>query len=142
MRPQRAHRRGGGAHGGAVLPRPAAARRRLGGERRACRRLCLSSFGRELCFWRRVPRPPSLPRGYLVDDVPENFAAELEELGCVSLHTTRDADPGQGCVRSRTPATGCSATRVDDPARAREIFGWGVDALCTDRIDLIGADFS
>jgi glycerophosphoryl diester phosphodiesterase len=31
---------------------------------------------------------------------------------------------------------------VDDPARAREIFAWGVDALCTDRIDLIGAGFA
>jgi len=31
---------------------------------------------------------------------------------------------------------------VDDPGRASEILGWGVDALCTDRIDLIGAEFA
>ncbi len=30
---------------------------------------------------------------------------------------------------------------VNKPARAKEIFGWGVDGFCTDRIDLIGADF-
>jgi glycerophosphoryl diester phosphodiesterase len=30
---------------------------------------------------------------------------------------------------------------VNEPARARELFDWGVDALCTDRIDLIGPAF-
>jgi glycerophosphoryl diester phosphodiesterase len=30
---------------------------------------------------------------------------------------------------------------VNQPARAIELFAWGVDAFCTDRIDLIGADF-
>ena len=27
---------------------------------------------------------------------------------------------------------------VNTPERGRELFGWGVDGLCTDRIDLIG----
>jgi glycerophosphoryl diester phosphodiesterase len=31
---------------------------------------------------------------------------------------------------------------VNDPERAREILGWGVDGFCTDRIDLIPADFA
>jgi glycerophosphoryl diester phosphodiesterase len=31
---------------------------------------------------------------------------------------------------------------VNEPERAREILSWGVDAFCTDRIDLIGPDFS
>ncbi len=31
---------------------------------------------------------------------------------------------------------------VNDPARARELLDWGVDAFCTDRIDLIGAGFT
>jgi glycerophosphoryl diester phosphodiesterase len=30
---------------------------------------------------------------------------------------------------------------VNAPARARELFDWGVDGFCTDRIDLIGPDF-
>jgi glycerophosphoryl diester phosphodiesterase len=31
---------------------------------------------------------------------------------------------------------------VNEPARARELLAWGVDAFCTDRIDLIGPDFA
>jgi glycerophosphoryl diester phosphodiesterase len=31
---------------------------------------------------------------------------------------------------------------VNDPQRARELFGWGVDAIVTDRLDLIPHDFS
>ena len=26
---------------------------------------------------------------------------------------------------------------VNDPRRARELFSWGVDGLCTDRLDLV-----
>jgi glycerophosphoryl diester phosphodiesterase len=31
---------------------------------------------------------------------------------------------------------------VNDVARAKEIMGWGVDAFCTDRIDLFEPHFS
>ncbi len=31
---------------------------------------------------------------------------------------------------------------VNEPARARDLLAWGVDAFCTDRIDLIGPDFA
>jgi glycerophosphoryl diester phosphodiesterase len=30
---------------------------------------------------------------------------------------------------------------VNEPARARLLAPWGVDAIWTDRIDIIGADF-
>ena len=31
---------------------------------------------------------------------------------------------------------------VNDPEIARVLFDWGVDAVITDRLDLIGPDFS
>jgi glycerophosphoryl diester phosphodiesterase len=31
---------------------------------------------------------------------------------------------------------------VNETARARQLLDWGVDALCTDRIDLIPPDFA
>jgi glycerophosphoryl diester phosphodiesterase len=100
----------------------------------------LSSFGREALLAARAAAP-SLPRGYLVDDVPENFAAELEELGCVSLHTDHETLTRDKARAVKDAGYWLFCYTVDDPARAREIFGWGVDALCTDRIDLIGAGF-
>jgi glycerophosphoryl diester phosphodiesterase len=101
----------------------------------------LSSFGRDALLAARAAAP-SLPRGYLVDDVPENFAAELEALGCVSLHTDHETLTREKARAVKDAGYWLFCYTVDDPARAREIFGWGVDALCTDRIDLIGAGFA
>ena len=101
----------------------------------------LSSFGREALLAVRAAAP-DLPRGYLVDDVPADWREELEALGCVSLHVDHETlTPAQArAVKEAGYWLFCYT--VDDPARAREIFGWGVDALCTDRIDLIGAEFA
>jgi len=101
----------------------------------------LSSFGREALLAARAAAP-DLPRGFLVDDVPENFAAELEELGCVSLHTDHETLTRDKARAVKAAGYWLFCYTVDDPARAREIFGWGVDALCTDKIDVIGADFA
>jgi glycerophosphoryl diester phosphodiesterase len=101
----------------------------------------LSSFGREALLAAREAAP-DLPRGLLVDDLPANWREELESMGCVSLHVDHETlTPAQArAVKDAGYWLFCYT--VDDPARAREIFGWGVDALCTDRIDLIGAGFA
>lgn len=101
----------------------------------------LSSFGREALLAAHAAAP-ELPRGYLVDDVPENFAAELEELGCVSLHTDHETLTPDKARAVKDAGYWLFCYTVDDPGRASEILGWGVDALCTDRIDLIGAGFA
>jgi glycerophosphoryl diester phosphodiesterase len=101
----------------------------------------LSSFGREALLAARAAAP-DLPRGYLVDDVPEDFAAELEALGCVSLHTDHETLTRDKARAVKDAGYWLFCYTVDEPARAREIFDWGVDALCTDRIDRIGAGFA
>lgn len=85
---------------------------------------------------------PQLARGLLFDAVPPDWRSRLEALGCVSLNcnqakleerTARDiADAGYGLA----------AWTVNDPEAARRLFGWGVDAVFTDRLDLIGPDFA
>ena len=101
----------------------------------------LSSFGRDALLAARAAAP-DLPRGYLVDDVPQNFVTELQALGCVSLHTDHETLTREKARAVKDAGYWLFCYTVDDPSRAREIFGWGVDALCTDRIDLIGADFA
>ncbi len=101
----------------------------------------LSSFGRDALLAARKAAP-MLPRGYLVDDVPQDFAAEMEELGCVSLHTDHETLTREKAQAVKAAGYWLFCYTVDDPQRAHEIFGWGVDALCTDRIDLIGAGFA
>jgi glycerophosphoryl diester phosphodiesterase len=101
----------------------------------------LSSFSRAALAGARQA-VPGLPRGWLTSRVPDDWRAQLRALGCVSLH----------CDHAHLTAALARAVKeagywlfcytVNDPRRAREILGWGVDAFCTDRIDLIGADFA
>ncbi len=84
---------------------------------------------------------PDIPRGYLLERVPDDWRAQLQSLGAVSLHTNHKYLTPE--LAHAIKAAGCwlFCYTVNTPARARELFDWGVDAFCTDRIDLIGADF-
>lgn len=85
---------------------------------------------------------PGIPRGWLIDRVPHDWAATMQRLGCVTLHTNHkhlDA----ALARAITQAGfGLFCYTVNTPQRAREVLDWGVDAFCTDRLDLIGPDFA
>lgn len=99
----------------------------------------LSSFSPEALAAAREAAP-ELARGYLIDRVPDDWRERLDALGCVALHVSH---------RHLTPATVTAVTQagyglfcytVNDPARVDMLFGWGVDALCTDRIDRVRPD--
>lgn len=107
----------------------------------AARLPLLSSFGRDALLAARAAAP-DLPRGYLVDDVPGDWRDELAALGCVSLHADHELLTRELARAVKDAGYWLFCYTVNDPDRAREIFGWGVDALCTDRIDLIDADFA
>ncbi len=101
----------------------------------------LSSFSRAALVGARRGAP-GLPRGWLVKAVPPDWREEVAALGCVSLHADHETlTPAQ--ARAIKDA-GCwlFCYTVDDPVRARAILDWGVDAFCTDRIDVIGPHFA
>jgi glycerophosphoryl diester phosphodiesterase len=85
---------------------------------------------------------PELPCGYLVDEVPQDWAATLRELGCVALHcNAKKLTPG--IANTVTSAGyGLLVWTVNDTATARDLISWGVDALVTDRLDLISPSFA
>jgi glycerophosphoryl diester phosphodiesterase len=85
---------------------------------------------------------PDIPRGYLLDAVPDDWRAQLEALGAVALHTNHKKLDAQRAAAIKQAGFGLFCYTVNTPERAREILAWGVDAFCTDRIDLIPADFS
>ena len=101
----------------------------------------LSSFGREALAAARESAP-DVPRGWLVGGIPPDWQGELEALGCVSLHVDHETLTPQAARQVKDAGYWLFCYTVDDPARARELFDWGVDALCTDRIDLIGPGFA
>lgn len=83
-----------------------------------------------------------LPRGALATRIPPAWQARMQELDCVSLHCDyRELAPQQArAVRD----AGCwlLCYTVNDAKIARVLFDWGVDAIITDRLDLIAPDFS
>jgi len=80
---------------------------------------------------------PGLRQGVLFTRVPADWREILQRLGAFSLHCEhRHLDAGLARA-IRDAGYGLLCYTVNDPARARELLDWGVDAICTDRIDLI-----
>ena len=85
---------------------------------------------------------PELPRGYLVDDIPPDWAATMRKLDCVSLHCNWKKLTRERASAIKSQGYGLLVWTVNDDATARELLGWGVDALVTDRLDLITPAFA
>ncbi|MGE5161126.1 MAG: glycerophosphodiester phosphodiesterase [Betaproteobacteria bacterium] len=101
----------------------------------------LSSFSTDALEAARAA-VPDLPRGWLVDRVPSGWQARFEALGCVAVHTNHRHLTRARAAEIKAGGAWLFCYTVNDPERARELLAWGVDAFCTDRIDLIGADFA
>jgi glycerophosphoryl diester phosphodiesterase len=80
---------------------------------------------------------PQLPRGWLVDRIPEDWKTHCHALDVVSIHTN--------CAHlTEAQAEAIKATGMrlvvyteNDPQHARLLRSWGVDSFITDRPDLI-----
>ncbi|MGO4477523.1 glycerophosphodiester phosphodiesterase [Massilia sp. 2TAF26] len=85
---------------------------------------------------------PRLPRACLMDALPPDWERRAGAVDAVAVHVNhRHLAPGQA-AEIKAAGFGLFCYTVNDPGRARELLGWGVDAFCTDRIDLIGAEFA
>lgn len=97
----------------------------------------LSSFSKVALLEAKLAAP-DLARAWLVDRIPRDWQAQARALSIVALHVNaRHLTPD--LVRSVHQA-GYSlfCYTVNDAQRAQQLLDWGVDAFCTDRIDLIG----
>jgi glycerophosphoryl diester phosphodiesterase len=101
----------------------------------------LSSFS-QLALEAAHEVAPQVPRACLMSELPPDWERRAHAVQAVAIHANQ---------RHLTPALaravkdagfGLFCYTVNDPARARELLGWGVDAFCTDRIDLIGPGFA
>ncbi|MHA4870141.1 glycerophosphodiester phosphodiesterase [Duganella sp. PWIR1] len=101
----------------------------------------LSSFSYEALAAAR-DAAPELPRGYLLDKIPDDWQAQAERLGAVAIHTNQKHLTRELASAIKAAGYGLFCYTVNDPARGREILSWGVDGFCTDRIDLIGPAFT
>jgi glycerophosphoryl diester phosphodiesterase len=100
----------------------------------------LSSFSEAaLCAARAAA--PQLPRGLLVEAVPDDWRVRLDALGAVALHAYADLLTATQAAAVKAAGFGLMVYTVNDPAQARELFAMGVDAVCTDRLDLMEPGF-
>lgn len=99
-----------------------------------------SSFSFEALLAARSAAP-EIPRGYLVDVIPDDWHQRLLALDAIALHANHKHLSAEQARAVKKTGAGLLCYTVNEPSRAKEILAWGVDAFCTDRIDLIGPDF-
>jgi glycerophosphoryl diester phosphodiesterase len=101
----------------------------------------LSSFSEEALQAAR-DAAPTVPRAWLTSSIPPDWERRARALDAVAIHTDHKRLTAAAAAQVKAAGFGLFCYTVNEPARARELFGWGVDGLCTDRIDLIPPDFS
>lgn len=79
---------------------------------------------------------PDLPRAYLFDAVPADWRNELARLECVALHCNAARLDAATAAAIKSDGYGLMCWTVNDLEFAARLFDWGVDAICTDRLDL------
>ena len=101
----------------------------------------LSSFS-QLALEAARAAAPEVPRALLMSELPADWERRAREVDVVAIHANHKHLTLElaGAVKQAGFALFCYT--VNDPERAHELLGWGVDAFCTDRIDLIGPDFT
>jgi glycerophosphoryl diester phosphodiesterase len=85
---------------------------------------------------------PEIPRGLLIDRVPDDWPARLAQVSAVALHTNHKNLKEEQAKAIKDAGFGLFCYTVNDPDIAQRLLDWGVDAFCTDRVDLIAADFA
>lgn len=76
---------------------------------------------------------PSLPRGYLAEELGRSWRADAEALGCVAIHPGWKHLTRQLVRDIKEAGMKALVWTVNEPERARELVAWGVDSIITDR---------
>ncbi|VXC47811.1 glycerophosphodiester phosphodiesterase [Serratia oryzae] len=84
---------------------------------------------------------PELPRGLLLDEWDDNWRELTRRLECVSIHLNHNVLTAERVNMLKAAGLRILVYTVNSPERARLLLNWGVDCICTDRIDLIGPNF-
>jgi glycerophosphoryl diester phosphodiesterase len=84
---------------------------------------------------------PGLPRGYLVDRIPDDWRVTMKRLGCVSLHCNYKSLTEKLAAEIHGAGYWILLWTVNEPSEAKRLFKMGADCLVTDALDRIGAGF-
>ena len=81
---------------------------------------------------------PSVPRGILWRKIPRNWAKTAAQLGCATIHCGHADLTENISAKIRAAGYQLLAYTVNDAARARQLFGWGIASVFSDAPDIIG----
>ncbi len=101
----------------------------------------LSSFSFE-ALEAAMQAEPTLPRGLLSHSWDAQWQEKTRALDCVSIHLNHKVLDEARVAELKAAGLRILAYTVNSPERARTLLKWGVDAICTDCIDIIGPDFA
>lgn len=85
---------------------------------------------------------PELPRGLLLDEWRDDWKTLTDQLECVFLHINHKELTEARVKALKDAGLHILVYTVNSPDRARTLLAWGVDCICTDKIDIIGPDFA
>lgn len=75
---------------------------------------------------------PDWPRGYLIDERPDDWRARVAELRPATLNVNHEKETPESIAADRATGLPVIAYTVNDPGRARALFGLGVAAVFSD----------
>lgn len=80
---------------------------------------------------------PQISRGFLIHEPLDtvDWKAQVRELGAMALHVNEEHLTRAQVAEIKEVGCGAFCYTVNDLARAEELLSWGVDCLCTDKID-------
>ena len=81
-----------------------------------------------------------MPRGLLFEAVPPTAVDTARALGCISVHADHRRLDARVIAGLHAAGFNVLAYTVDDPARVAALVEAGLDAIVTDRIDLVAPD--
>lgn len=87
-------------------------------------------------------RAPEIPRGYLLWDPPADWAAIADRIGAATLNVHQDRQTAESVAAYRATGRPVLAYTVNDAARARTLFGWGVAGVFTDAPGRLAAELA
>ena len=81
-----------------------------------------------------------VPRGMLFGTLPGGEVAVATGIDCVGVHVDHRCLTQDAIAAFHRAGLAVMAYTVNEPSRVAALCAWGVDTICTDRIDLIEAD--
>ena len=82
---------------------------------------------------------PDLPRALLIENWPDDWPQQVQACAACALNANERDLSQERVLAVRHAGLALMAWTVNQPARAAELYGWGINMLCSDRPERLQA---